>query len=148
MSISLLTVTTVMKLKTLDPWKESYDKPREHIKQQTHHFANKGPYSQNYSFSRSHGCKSWDQKEGWEQKNWCFWIVVLEKTPEISLHYKNFKLVNPKGNQPWIFIGRTYFETQASRWPLDVKSRLIGKHPDAGKDWRQRKGALEDEMVR
>ena len=64
MSVSLLTVTTVMKLKTLDPWKESYDKPREHIKQQRHHFANRGPYSQNYSFSRSHGRKSWDQKEG------------------------------------------------------------------------------------
>ena len=75
-------------------------------------------------------------KEGWVPKNWCFWIVVLEKTLENPLDYKELKLVNHKGNQPWIFIRRTDAETEAPiLWPPDVKSWLIGKDPDAGKDW-------------
>ena len=79
-----------------------------------------------------------DHKEGWVLKNWCLWIVVLEKTLESPLDSKEFKPVDPKGNQPWIFIGRTDAEAEASiLWPLDAKSRLIGKDPDAEKDWGQ-----------
>ena len=87
-----------------------------------------------------------DHKEGCMPKNWCFWTVVLEKTLESPLDGKEIKPVNPKGNQPWIFIGRTDAEAEAPiLWPLDVKSQLIGKDPDAGKDWRQE--VKEDEMV-
>ena len=83
-------------------------------------------------------------------KNWCFWIVVLGKTLENPLDSKGVKPVNPKGNQLWIFIGRTAAEAEAPIfWPPDVKSWLIGKDSDAGKDWKQReKGMAEDEMVR
>ena len=75
---------------------------------------------------------------------------MLEKTPQSPLNSKEVKSVNPKGNQPWIFIGRTGAKAEAPiLWPLDVKSRLIGKDPDAGKDWRQKeKGVAEDWMVR
>ena len=89
------------------------------------------------------------QKESWAQKNWCFWTVVLEKTLESPLDCKEIKWVNPKGNQSWIFIGRTAAEadTPIVR-PSDEKNWLIGKDPDAGKDWRQEeKGMTEDEMV-
>ena len=88
-----------------------------------------------------------DDKEGWAPMNWCFQIVVLEKTFESPLDSKEVKPVNPKGNQLWLFIGRT--DTEALiLWPPDVKSPLIGKDPDAGKDWGQEeKGATEDEMV-
>ena len=91
-----------------------------------------------------------DHKERWALKNWCFWTVVLEKTLECPLDCKEIKLVNPKGNQPWIFIGRTDPAAKAPiLWPPDVKSWLIGKDPDAGKDIRQEKrGTTEDEMVR
>ena len=91
-----------------------------------------------------------DHTEGWVPKNWCFQIVVLEKTLESSLHCKEIKLVNPKGNQLWIIIGRTYTEAEAPIfWPLDVKSQLIGKDSDVGKDWGQEeKGVAKDEMVR
>ena len=84
------------------------DKPRQHIKNQSHHCVDKRPYSQSYSFSSSH-IQMWelDPKEGWALKNWCFWTVVLEKTLESLLDRKEIKRVNPKGNQPWIFIGRT-----------------------------------------
>ena len=89
-----------------------------------------------------------DQKEGWVLKNWYFQIVVLEKTLESPLDCKELKLVNPKGNQPWIFIERTDAEAEAPiPWPPEAKSRHIGKDPDAGKDWRQNKGAAEDEMI-
>ena len=88
-----------------------------------------------------------DHKEGWALKNWCFWTVVLEKTPESPLDCKKVKPVNPKGNPTWIFIGRTDAKA-AILWPLDVKSQLIGKDLDAGKDWRQEdKGMAEDEMA-
>ena len=88
-----------------------------------------------------------DCKEGWTPKMWCFWTVVLEKTLESPLDSKETKPVNPKGNQPWIFIGRTGAEAPIL-WPPDVKSRVTGKDPDAGKDWRQEeKGVTEDEMV-
>ena len=94
-------------------------------------------------------CESWDHKVGWVPKNRCFQIVVLEKTLESPLDSKEIKPVNPKGNQPWIFIGRT--DAKAATlilWPPDVKSQLIRKDPDAGKDWGQEeKGATVSEMV-
>ena len=115
---------------------KSYDKPRQHIKKQRHHFADKGPCSQGHGFSSSHVriCEL-DHKEGWAPKNWCFWTVVLEKTLESRLDSKEIKPVNPKGNQPWTFIERTDAEAEALiPWPPDVKSQLIGKDPEAGKD--------------
>ena len=89
-----------------------------------------------------------DHKEGLAQKNWCFRTVVLEKTLEMPLDCKEIKAVNPKGNQFWIFIGRTDAEAEPPvLWPSDVKSRLTGKDPDAGKDWGQeKKGTSEDEL--
>ena len=89
------------------------------------------------------------KKEGWAPKNRCFQIVVLEKTLESPLDSKKIKPVDPKGNQSWIFIGRTDAEAEAAIfWPPDTKSQLIGKDPDAGKDWRQEeKGMTEDEIV-
>ena len=120
----------------------------QHIARQRQPFANKGLYSQSYGFSSSH-VRIWelDHKESWVLNNWCFWTVVLEKTLECPLDCKEIKPVNLKGNQSWIFIGRTDAEAPIL-CPPDVKSQLIGKDPDAGKDWRQeKKGAAEDEMV-
>ena len=96
-----------------------------------------------------YGCESWPIKEGGMLKNSCFWTVVLEKTLESHLDSKEIKPVNPKENQPWVFIGRTDTEPEAPiLWPPDVKSWPIGKDPDAGKDWGQeKKGEKEDEMV-
>ena len=90
-----------------------------------------------------------DHKEGWASKNWCFQAVVLENTLESPLDYKEIQPVHPKGNQPWIFIGRTDAKPETSiLWPPDTKSRLIGKDPDARKDWvQEEKGTTEDEMV-
>ena len=90
-----------------------------------------------------------DYKESWALKNWCFWTLVLEKTLESHLDSKEFKPVNRKRNQPWIFIGRTDVKVEAPfLWPPDAKNWLIWKDPDAGKDWRQEeKGMTEDEMV-
>ena len=90
-----------------------------------------------------------DCKESWVQKNCCFWTVVLEKTLESPLDCKEIQPVNLKGNQPWIFTGRTDAETEVSTlWPPDGKSQLIRKDPDAGKEWRQEeKGMTEDKMV-
>ena len=120
---------------------------RQHIKKQRYYFANKGPCC---GFSSSH-VWIWelDYRESWVQKNWCFWTVVLEKTLESPLDCKKIKPDNPKGNQPWIFIGRTDAEAETPiLWPSDVKNWLLGKDPDAGKDWRQeKKGMTEDEMV-
>ena len=84
-------------------------------------------------------------KEGWTLKNWCFWAVVLEKTLESPLDCKETKPVNFKGNQSWIFSRRT--DAEALIWLPNEKSQFIRKDPDAGKDWRQEKGATEDEMV-
>ena len=100
----------------LASWKESCHKPRQHIKEQRHHFANRGPYNQCYVFSFfplvMYECESWIPKESWVLKNWCFQIMVLEKTLEIPLDSKEVKPVNSKQNQPWIFIGRTEAEVQ------------------------------------
>ena len=115
------------------------NQPRQHIKKQRHYFANKGLYSQSCGFSSSH-VWMWelDYKESWASKNWCFWTVVLEKTLENSLDFKEIQPVHPRGNQSWIFIGRTDVEAEISiLWPPDAKNWLIWKDPDAGKDWRQ-----------
>ena len=90
-----------------------------------------------------------DHKESWALKNWCFWTVVLEKILESPLDCKEIKPVYPKGNQSWIFIGRTDAEVEPLiHWPHDAKNWLIWKDPDAGKDWRpEEKGMTEDEMV-
>ena len=127
--------------KTLTPWKKSYDKPRQHIKKQRHYFVNKGPSSQGYDFSNS---QVWmwelDSKESWALKNWCFWTVVLEKMLESPLDCKEIQPVHPKGNQSWIFIGRTDVEAETPvLWLPDTKSWLICKYSDAGKDWGRRK---------
>ena len=134
----------------LAPWKKSYDKSRQPIKKQRHYFADKGPSSQSYGFSSSHAwIRELTGEESWVPKNWCFWTVVLEKTLESPLDSKKIKSVNPKGNQPWIFTGRTDIEVEAPVvWPPDPKSWLIGKDPDAGKNWEQEeKGATEEEIV-
>ena len=117
--------------KMLASWKKSYGKPRQHVEKQRHHFANKGPYDQNDCFSSSH-VQVWElyHNEGWVMQNWCFWIVVLEKTLEDPMVSKEIKPVNPKGNQPWIFIGRTAAKAEAPiLWLPDTKTWLIGKNP-------------------
>ena len=121
------------------------------IEKQTHYFVNKGPSSLSYGFSNGH-VWMWelDYKESWVLKNWCFWTVVLEKTLESPLDCKENQPVHRKGDQSWVFIGRTDVEAETPiLWSPDVKSwLLIGKDPDAGKDWGQEeKGTTEDEMV-
>ena len=123
---------------------------RQHIQKQRHYFANKSPSSQGYGFSSGH-VWMWelDCEESWVPKNWCFWTMVLEKTLESPLDYKAIQPVNPKGNQYWIFIGRTHVEAETPiLWSPDAKSWLIRKDPNAGKDWRQEeKGMTQDETV-
>ena len=138
-----------MKLKDTCSLEKSYDQPRLHTKKQRHYFANKGPSSQSYGFSSSH-VWMWelDCKESWVPKNWCFWTVVLEKTLENPLDCKKIQPVHPRGNQFWIFIGKTDAEAETPiLWPPDAKNWLTVKDPDAGKDWRLEKGTTEDEMV-
>ena len=105
---------------------------------------------QSYVFSTSH-VWMWelDYKESWALKNWCCWTVVLEKTLESPLDCKEIQPVHPKGDQSWVFFGRNDVEAETLiLWPPDAKTWLIGKDPDAGKDWRwQEKGMTEDEMV-
>ena len=108
------------------------------MKKQRHYFVNKGPPSQGYGFSSSH---EWmwelDYKESWAQKNWCFWTVMLEKILESPLDCK-IEPVHSKGDQSWVFIGRNDVEAEtAILWPPHAKSWLIGKDPDAGRDWGQ-----------
>ena len=126
-------------IKTFAPWKKIYDQPRKRIIKQRHQFANKGPSSQSYGFPSSHGWM-WelDYKESWVLKNWCCWTMVLQKTLESPLDCKEIQPVHPKGNQSWMFIGRTDAEAETPvLWLPDVKNWLIWKDPDAGKDWRQ-----------
>ena len=111
------------------------------LKSKDHYFANKGPSSQSYGFSSSH-VWMWelDHKESWTLKNWCFWTVMSEKTLERPLDCKEIQPVHPKGNQSWIFIGRTDAEAEAPiLWPPDSKNWLIWKDPDAWKDWKGRR---------
>ena len=144
---SLQMVTAAMKLK------DTYSlegKLWQHIQKQRHYFANKGPSSQGYGFSNDH-VWMWelDYKESWALRNWCFWTVVLEKTLESPLDYKEIQTVLPKGDQSWVFIGRIDVEAETPiLWPPDAKSWLSGKDPDAGRDWEQEeKGMTEDEVV-
>ena len=96
-------------IKTLAPWKKSYDQPRQHIKKERHYFSNRCSSSQIYGFSSSH-VWIWelDHRESWVLKNWCFWTVVLKKTLEIPLNSTEIKLVNPKGNQSLLFPWRVW----------------------------------------
>ena len=114
------------------------------------YFASKGPSSQGYGFSSGH-VWMWqlDCEESWVPKNWFFWTVVLEKTLESALDCKEIQPVHPRGDQSWVFIGRTDAEAETPiLWPPDAKSWLFGKDPDAGKDWRwKEKGTTEDEMI-
>ena len=122
------------------------DQPRQHVEKQRHCFANNGSSSQSYGFSSSH-VWMWElgHKESWVLKNWCFWTMVLEKTLESPLDCKEIQSVHPKGDQSWIFIGRTNAEAPIL-WPPDAKSWLTGKDPDAGKAWGQER-VTEDETV-
>ena len=121
------------------------------MKKQRHLFASKGLYSQNYVFFSSSHVQMWelDHKEGWVPKNWCFWTVVLEKILENPLDYKEIQPVHSKGDQSWVFFGRN--DAKAATpvlWLLHVKSWLIGKDSDAGRDWgHKEKGTTEDEMA-
>ena len=139
-----------MKLKDACSLEEKLWQTRQYIRKQRHYFANRGPYSQSYGFSSSHVwmCEL-HHKESWALKNWCFWTVVLEKTLESPVDCKEIQPVHPKGDQSWIFIGRADAEAETPiLWPLDAKNWLIGKDPDAGKDWRQEeKGTIKDEMA-
>ena len=115
----------------------------QHIKKQRHYFANKGPSSQSYGFSSSH-VWMWelDYKESWTLKNWCFWTVMLEKTLKSPLDSKKIKPVNPKGNQPWIFIGRTEAEAEPPiLWPKMPRADSLEKTLKLGKtEGRRRRG--------
>ena len=117
------------------------------LKSRKHHFSVKGPYSHGHIVQQSCSDVRAGHREG-REPNWCFWTVVLEKTLESPSDCKEIKPANPKVNQPWIFIGRTNTEAEAPiLWPPDAQSSLLGKDPDAEKDWRQEKKATEDEMV-
>ena len=121
-----------------------------HIQKQRHYFANKGPSSQGYGFSSGH-VWMWevDYTESLAPKNWCFWTVVLEKALESPLDCKEIQPVHPKGDQSWVFIGRSDAEAETPiLWPPHAKSWLTGKDSDAGRDWGQEeKGTTEDEMA-
>ena len=128
--------------KTLAPWKKSYDKPRQHIKKQRHYFTDKGPSSQTYDFSSSHACENWTIKKAECQRIdafefWCW------RRLESPLDCKKIQPVHPKGNQSWIFIGRTDAKARIP-WPPDAKNWLIRKDPDAGKDWRQEEKGMTE----
>ena len=130
-------VIAAMKLKDAHSLEESYDQSREHIKKQRYYFANKIHLVKAVVFPLvMYLCESWTINKAEPQRT-CFWTVVLEKTFESPLDYKEIKPVNLKGNQSWIVIGRTDAKTEAPVfWPPDAKSQLIGKGTDAGKDWK------------
>ena len=135
-----------MKLKDTCSWKKSYDQPRQHIKKQRPHFANKGLSSQSYGFFSSH-VWMWelDYKESWAQKNWCFWSVALEKTLESLLDFKEIQSVHPKGNQSWIVIGGLMLKLKLQyfghlMWRTDSfeKTLMLGKIDGRKRRGRQR----------
>ena len=122
----------------LAPWKKSYDQPKQHIKKQRHYFASKDLSSQSYGFFSSH-VWMWelDYIESWAPKNWCFWTVMLEKTLESPLDCKEIQPVYPKGDQSWVFIGRTDVEADSGRWWWTGKPgvlRFMGSQR-VGHDW-------------
>ena len=115
----------------LAPWKKSCDQPRQHIKKQRHYFADKGLSNQSYGFSSGH-VWMWelDCEESWAPKNWCFWAVVLEKTLESPMDCKEIQPVHPKGDQSWIFIGRTDAKAEAQyfghlMWKADSLEKTL-----------------------
>ena len=126
-------------IKTLTPWKKSYDQPRQHIKKQRHYLPTKVRLVKAMFFPVvMYGSESWTIKKAEHGRIECFWTVVLEKTLESPLDCKEIKAFHPKGNQSWIFVGRTDFEAETPiLWPADVKNWLIRK--DAGKDWSSRR---------
>ena len=131
---------------TFAPWKKSYDKLDSILKRRDFALPSKVHLVKALVFLVVMYGWMWElyHKESWAPMNWCFWTVVLEKTLENPLNCKETKPVNPKGNQSWIFIGAE----APIFWPSDETNWLIGKDPDAGKDWRQEeKGKTEDEMV-
>ena len=130
-------------------WKESSDKPRQHIEKQGIILPTKVRLVKATAFPVvMYGCESWAKKKT-APKNWCFWTVLLEKILESALNCKEIKPINSKGNQSWIFIGRTDAEAEALiLWPPDAKCRLIRKDPNAGEDWRREEmGMTEDKIV-
>ena len=143
-------VAATMKLKDLAPWKESYDQPRHDIKKRRHHCTNKGLSSQSWGFSSGH---EWmwelEHREDLIAKEVMISNCGVGEDSWESLDSKEIKPVNPKGNQPWILIGRTDAEAEAPiLWPPDMKGWPFGKDPDAGKDWEQEEnGAAEDKMA-
>ena len=147
---SLWTLTVAVKLKDTCSLEEKQCKQRQHMKKQRHHLADKGLYSQDFGFSSSH-IWMWelDCKEGWVAKNLFFCIMVLEKSLKSPLDSKDIQTVSPKGNQSWIFIGRTDAEAEAPiLWSSDGKSWLIGKYFESEIDWgNDEKGLRENEMV-
>ena len=134
--------------KILASWKKSHEQPRQHIKKRRHYSADKGSSSQSYGFSSSL-VMMWelDSKESWPLENWCFWTVGEDSWGYLGP--KDIQPVHPKGNQSWIFTGRTDAEAETPiLWILNVKNWPIGKDPEAVKDWRQEeKGTIEDEMI-
>ena len=145
---SLQVVTAAMKLKDACSWKKSYDQPRQHVKKQTLLCQQRSILSSLW-FSSGH-VWMWelDCEESWAPKNWCFWTVVLAKTLESPLDCKEVQPVHSEGDQPWDFFGRNDAKAETPvLWPPHVKSWLIGKDSDAGRDWGQgQKGTTEDEM--
>ena len=140
--LPLLLLSRFSRVQLCDPIDDS-------IKKQRYYFANKGPSSQSYGFSSSH-VWMWDldYKESWALKYWSFWTVALEKILESPLNCKEIQPVHPKGNQSWIFTGRTDVEAETPiLWPPDTKKWLIWKDPDAGKVWRREEKMTEDEMI-
>ena len=145
---SLQIVTAAMKLRYLLLGRKVMTNLDSILKSRDIYFANKGPSSQDYGFSSSH-VWIWelDYEESWALKNWWFWTVVLEKNLESPLDCKEIQPVHPKGNQSWVFIGRTDVEAETPvLWPPDVKSWFTWKDPDTGKDWKQENGMTEDEV--
>ena len=151
-------VTAAMELKDMCSLEEVMTNLDSMLKSR-HYFANKGLSSQSYGFSSHVWMWELDCKESWAPKSWCFWTMVLEKTLLSPLDCREIQPVTPKGNQSWIFIGRTHDDTEILRdsmihdgtpilWPPDAKNWLFRKDPDAGKDWTwEEKGVTEDEMV-
>ena len=132
------------------PWKKSYDQFRQHIKKQRHYFTDKGPYSQSCGFSSS-PVWMWqlDYKESWVLKNWCFWMVVLEKTLESPSDSKEIQPVNPKGNQSWVLEGLMlklklqYFDHLMQRTDSSEKTLMLGKIEGKRRRGRQRRKWLD-----
>ena len=125
----------------LTPWKESYDQPRQYIKKQRHYFVNKGLCSQSYGFSSSH-VWIWelDLKESWAPKNWCFWTMVLEKTPESPLDCKETQPVHPKGDHSWCSLEGLMLKLKLQYFGhLMWRTNSLKKDPHAGEDWGQRR---------